>query len=279
MPPDELHSLSASCAMGMRLVAVLRSLRLLRDSRCGKGVINTRASAGDSCGRASSIGATLRSPYAATNIAQGILGGLHRLHISLMKIAVCVSNAMTTPKAYQLETEDNGALAMACQRAQPYVAAARAMSTRRLYARAFKRWAAWCEVMHASPLPASPEAVAAYLAELASDGKSVATVKGALAALRFFHREAGQALEREHRAIPAVMAGIARRASRPIKRAAALELEDLRRLVSGIDGKDLRSLRDVKSLCIARPTPDSARPSRRAPAGNVGGRTHASLRL
>ena len=40
---------------------------------------------------------------------------------------------MTTPKAYQLETEDNGALNLACQKAAPYVAAARAMSTRRLY--------------------------------------------------------------------------------------------------------------------------------------------------
>ena len=40
-------------------------------------------------------------------------------------------------KAYQFESEANGDLAMACQKAAPYVAAARAMSTRRLYASAF----------------------------------------------------------------------------------------------------------------------------------------------
>ena len=37
---------------------------------------------------------------------------------------------MTTPKPYQLETEMNGALSMACQEAAPYVAAARALGTR-----------------------------------------------------------------------------------------------------------------------------------------------------
>jgi hypothetical protein len=37
--------------------------------------------------------------------------------------------------------------------------------------------------MHAPSLPAEPESIAAYLAELARDGKSVATIKGALAAI------------------------------------------------------------------------------------------------
>ena len=158
---------------------------------------------------------------------------------------------MMTPKAYQLETEDNGALSMACQKAAPYVVAARATSTRALYARAFKRWAQWCAVMHADSLPASPEAVAAYLAELASAGKSVATVKGALAAIQFVHREAGHALARDHRAIATVMAGIARKASRPVKRAAALELESLRAIIARIDGEDVRSLRDRALLLVA----------------------------
>ena len=71
-------------------------------------------------------------------------------------------------KAYQFESEANGDLAMACQKAAPYVAAARAMSTRRLYASAFARWAQWCKSVHASALPAEPETIAAYLAELAA---------------------------------------------------------------------------------------------------------------
>ena len=151
---------------------------------------------------------------------------------------------MMIPKAYQLETEENGALAMACQKAAPYVAAARAKSTKVLYARAFQRWAKWCALMQAEPLPASPAAVAAYLAELPRDGKSVATIKGALAAIQHYQREAGHPLDRGNRAIASVMAGVARTASRPIRRAAALELGSLRALIARIDGEDVRSLRD-----------------------------------
>ena len=157
---------------------------------------------------------------------------------------------MTAPKAYQLETEENGALSMACQRAAPYVAAARAKSTRALYARAFKRWAAWCEGMHADSLPASPEAVAAYLAELAAAGKSVATTKGSLAAILHFNRAAGHALSRTHPAIGAVMGGITRLNARPTRHAAALVLEHLRQIVAGIEGSDLRLLRDRALLLV-----------------------------
>ena len=66
-----------------------------------------------------------------------------------------------SPNPFQLETEANGALSMACQKAAPYVSAARAAGTRRVYARAWQRWSAWCRLLHATPLPAAPEAVAA----------------------------------------------------------------------------------------------------------------------
>ena len=157
---------------------------------------------------------------------------------------------MTIPQAYQIESEENGALAMACQKAQAYVDAARAPTTRRIYAGAWRRWATWCAAMHCDPLPARPEAVAAYLAELARAGKSVATIKSALAAIAFFHRQAGLALDRNDRAIAGVMAGIARKSSRPIRRAAALEVDHLREIVSGIAVDDIRPLRDQALLLI-----------------------------
>ena len=105
--------------------------------------------------------------------------------------------------------------------------------------------------MHTSPLPAEPESIAAYLAELARAGKSVATIKGALAAIQFVHREAGHALRREERAIAAVLAGITRRESRPIRRARALELEELGDIIAAIGGDDLRSLRDRALLLLS----------------------------
>jgi len=155
-----------------------------------------------------------------------------------------------TPKPYQLETNENGALDLACQRAKPYVDAARANTTRAAYARRWARWEAWCALMHTVPLPAAPAAVAAYLGELAREGKSVATIKGALAAIQFVHREGGYTLSRDNRAIAAVLAGITRTSSRPIQHAAALELDALRALIASIDGDDVRALRDRALLLV-----------------------------
>jgi integrase len=167
-----------------------------------------------------------------------------------MKSPFFVSDVMASPKPFQIESGVNGALSLACQRAQPYVAAARATGTRDVYARAFARWAGWCKAMHTSPLPAAPETVAAYLAERARDGKSIASIKGALAAIVFQHRAQRQTLDGSDPAIAAVMAGITRRESRPIRRAAALELEDLKEIITGMQGVDLRALRDRALLLI-----------------------------
>ena len=104
--------------------------------------------------------------------------------------------------------------------------------------------------MHAEALPAAPEAVAGDLAELARAGKSVATINVALAALQHVHRQAGHALNRDNRAIFTVMAGIGRRSSRQIRRAAALELADLSPIIAGIEGDDVRDLRDRAVLLV-----------------------------
>jgi integrase len=176
--------------------------------------------------------------------------------ISLIKIAVFVSNVAMPPKPFQLDSELNGAsnlsgaLSMACQKAQPYVAAARAAGTRRVYAGAWARFEAWCALVHAPALPAAPETVAAYLGYLADAGRSVATIKVAVSAILFAHKEAGADLDRAHGAIQRVMAGIARKSSRPIKRATPLELEELRHLSAGIKGVDLRALRDRALLLV-----------------------------
>ena len=78
----------------------------------------------------------------------GIHTRLRRRHISLMKTRFFVSDRITPAKPYQIGSTENGALALACQRAQPYLVAARAAGTRDVYARAFDRWAQWCAAMH-----------------------------------------------------------------------------------------------------------------------------------
>ena len=167
-----------------------------------------------------------------------------------MKMYFLVSDPMAEPDPFQMETMANGALSMAWQKAQPLAAAARADGTRRVYAAAFRRWEVWCSLMRTPAAPAAPEVVAAYLAELAGAGKSVATIQGALAAILFHHRLKGHALSGSAPAISTVMGGIARRSSRPIKRARALVIEDLRSIVADISGEDVRALRDRALLLL-----------------------------
>ena len=155
-----------------------------------------------------------------------------------------------TLKAYQIETDANGALAMAVQRAQAFADAERADGTRKVYARAWKQWQAWAELMHTEALPARPEAVAAWLAELARAGKSVSTVTVRLAALLYVHRQKGVHLDAGHCAIRAVLGGIKRKCARPIVRARAMTPDVLAQLDLQIKDQTLRSLRDRAIILI-----------------------------
>ena len=53
---------------------------------------------------------------------------------------------------------------------------AQSENTRRNYAGQYRKFRAWCEREEQSALPAQPEVVAAYAAELAEDGKSMSTI-------------------------------------------------------------------------------------------------------
>lgn len=159
---------------------------------------------------------------------------------------------MDLPETFQSETEltSNGALAMALQRAQPFAEAARSSGTLSAYARCWNTWLGWCRDHHTMPVPAAPQAVAAFLAELARQGRSISSVNVALSAILFHARAAGHALDRKHPAIGNVMAGITRRSARPVRRARPLALDDLRALVASIAGDDLRALRDRALILV-----------------------------
>ena len=71
-------------------------------------------------------------------------------------------------------------------------------------------------------LPASPEQVAAFLAELAEEGKSVATLRLAKSALAAVHRSTGHQEPTDNEGVRKVMAGIARVNGRPQRHAKPL---------------------------------------------------------
>ena len=60
---------------------------------------------------------------------------------------------------------------------------AQSENTRKNYASQFRQFRAWCQREGQSPLPASPEVVAAYAAEMAENGKSISTIRLALSAI------------------------------------------------------------------------------------------------
>ncbi len=68
---------------------------------------------------------------------------------------------------------------------------AQSENTRKNYASQVQRFQAWCGREGFIPLPAPPEVVAAYAAELADDGKSMSTVRLAVSAIVDAHRSAG----------------------------------------------------------------------------------------
>ena len=69
---------------------------------------------------------------------------------------------------------------------------AQSVNTRRNYAGQFRKFRDWCEREEQSPLPASPEVVAAYAAELVAEGKSMSTVRLAVSAIVDAHKRVGQ---------------------------------------------------------------------------------------
>ena len=77
------------------------------------------------------------------------------------------------------------------QRVADALESAQSENTRRNYAGQYRKFRAWCERERQSALPAQPEVVAAYATELADDGKSMSTIRLAVAAIVHTHRRVG----------------------------------------------------------------------------------------
>jgi integrase len=167
-----------------------------------------------------------------------------------MKIEVFVSNPMFDALSSQAETETNGALDMALQKALPFTEAARSDGTRRVYTEALQKWMEWASQHHTDTTGAAPTAVATYLANLARDGKSISSINVALSAIQRHGRAHGTIIDRKHPLIADVLRGINRTLSKPVDRAAALDLKTLRRLIATLNGNDNRSLRDKALILV-----------------------------
>src|SRR6516165_527925 len=88
--------------------------------------------------------------------------------------------------------------------------AEKAASTRKAYGTDFRLFKAWCEVKGVSPLPASPETVAAFLAAETGNGTKPSTLARRVAAIRYAHKLAHLDTPTDSEAVKATLRGIRR---------------------------------------------------------------------
>ncbi|MEO5324419.1 site-specific integrase [Mesorhizobium sp. CC13] len=146
------------------------------------------------------------------------------------------------------------------ERARGYVEAASSPNTRRAYAADWKHFSNWARRQGLAVLPPDPETVGLYITALASgstsgggigDKKSVSTIERRLASLSWnYAQRGGEKLDRKHRAIATVMAGIRNSHARPPRQKEAILPEDLIAMLETLERGTLRGLRDRAMLLI-----------------------------
>jgi site-specific recombinase XerD len=130
-----------------------------------------------------------------------------------------------------------------------YAQAAKSSATRRAYRSDFEIFRSWCETKGLSPLPASPEAVAAFLAFDAKSGTQSSTLERRLAALRYAHKLAGHPSPTATEAVKATLRGIKRTLRHCTTRKAPATSEKIAAMAAAT-GKSVRGLRDRAVLLL-----------------------------
>ena len=131
------------------------------------------------------------------------------------------------------------------------ISAARAESTRALYAHAWSQWARWCAARGIPALPGDPLALCAYLTARAAEGRAMGTLDLACVAIRHVHRLCGAADPVAAGAVRQVRLGLRRtHGSAPRRLARPLTLEEIRRIVAGIDRTTPIGLRDTAFILL-----------------------------
>jgi site-specific recombinase XerD len=91
-----------------------------------------------------------------------------------------------------------------------YARAEKADATRKAYATDYRLFCQWCEARSLTPMPASVETVAAYLAHEAENGCRPSTIGRRCAAIRYAHKLAGNESPTSAEPIKATIRGIRR---------------------------------------------------------------------
>ncbi|MEQ8822965.1 MAG: tyrosine-type recombinase/integrase [Filomicrobium sp.] len=134
--------------------------------------------------------------------------------------------------------------------AKSFAKASKADNTRRAYAAQWSKWLAYCEVngIDREP-PARAEDVANWIAERASDGQSVSTLRTAVAAIKAIHTATGLQFDSTAPAIKMVMAGVVRQKGAHQKQAEPLRGLDVLEIVEACEATP-RGKRDAALFAL-----------------------------
>ena len=136
-------------------------------------------------------------------------------------------------------------------RAAGYARAEKSAATRKAYLSDFQHFGLWAQDRGLTVLPASPETVAAYLAEQSSGGAKPSTLGRRCAAIQYMHSRGGKhANPIADPRVKAVMRGIRRTHGSAPKRTAPATAERIIAMAPQPDGS-LATLRDRALLLIA----------------------------
>lgn len=130
-----------------------------------------------------------------------------------------------------------------------YARAAKAAATKRAYGADFEMFRGWCARRNASALPASPDAVAAFLAYEAGRGCRPSSIGRRVAAIRYAHKLAGLAPPTDDERVRATMRGIRRSLGAAPSRKAAATADKIMAMAP-IAKQHLADIRDRALLLI-----------------------------
>ncbi len=133
--------------------------------------------------------------------------------------------------------------------ARAFAAGAKSLRTREAYRSAWRAFTAWCAEHGRGSLPATPETIALYATARAREGRRVATIDQALAAIGEAHKLADHESPRASATVREVMKGIRRQLGVAPSQKTPVLVGDLRAMVGALP-ETLLGIRDRALLLV-----------------------------
>lgn len=135
------------------------------------------------------------------------------------------------------------------QKASGYITAAKADNTKKAYGSDWMHFEEWCESKGLQSLPAGPETICLYIADLAEKYK-ISTIRRRLATIATAHRAKDVPSPTGDYRVVAVVQGIARTTRQRTEKKKALQVDDVSSMIDTIDTKTLIGKRDKALLLV-----------------------------